>query len=76
MARYRKLFVASVGLIVLVLSDLLGVELGPEAEGSAVSLFDALVVFLTAIGVERVPNAPEVLGRGELRERIERPGGV
>lgn len=56
LSRYRKLVVASVGLVLLVASDLLGVELGPEAGDSAVSLFDALVAFLTAIGVERVPN--------------------
>ena len=58
MAGYRKAFVASVGAIAIILSQVFGVVVPGGAEDAAISVFDSVVVLLTTFGVYRVPNEP------------------
>lgn len=53
-ARYNKLIVAVVGLVVIVLKDRTGIDLS-AAEGD---LVNAIVGIVTAVAVYAVPNAP------------------
>lgn len=54
MAPYRKLVVTVVGLFILVINRVAGLDLSP-AENDIV---DAVIAVATAVAVYRVPNAP------------------
>lgn len=58
LARVRKLLVAGVGLGLLVASSVFGSDL-TGASDEVISIFDGVVALLVALGVYRVPNAPE-----------------
>lgn len=52
MARYRKLFVAIVGLAAILVPDLVGLE------DELTDIYDSAVAVLTAFGVFKVANEP------------------
>jgi hypothetical protein len=56
LAKYRKAVVASVGAAVIIVSQVFNVAVPDAVDDSAISVFDAVVAFLTAVGVQRVPN--------------------
>jgi hypothetical protein len=62
-AQYRKLAVASVGFALLLVSNIAGVEVGPEDSDAAVSIIDGVIALCTTFGVFRVPNEPRNRGR-------------
>lgn len=52
MAKYRKAFVAAVGVTALFVPEVAGVE------GQFAAIYDGIVGILTAFGVFQVPNEP------------------
>lgn len=52
MAKYRKLLVAGIGLLAVILSDVLKINLPFTSD----QLTDWIIMFLTAIGVWAAPN--------------------
>lgn len=52
MAKYNKLWVAIIGVVLIAGKELLGIDLGVDADG----VWNVIVPILTALGVYAVPN--------------------
>ena len=54
MSKYRKLIVAGVGFIAMVLSDVFGIDVLLGMQDQVVEI---IIMVATFVGIERVPNA-------------------
>lgn len=53
MAKYRKAFIAALGVLALFIPEVAGLE------GDFAAIYDGVVGLLTAFGVFQVPNEPQ-----------------